>query len=117
MPDWAGTATANSSGAATVPVGPIPTGKEWVLQQMGIYTNPAAASGCSATLFRNGQVVSATSQGSAGSAGGYPFYRVTSADHFTCTWAGAPVGAQCILTASYSEHPIGQATNANTGIV
>lgn len=118
MPDFIATATVDSTGAASITNIPIPSGKEWVFQQIAVATLPrATGSGCVATLYRNGQVVSTTNQGGGGSAGGQPYYRFTAADHFQCAWTGAPVGAQAQLTVSYTEHVVGQASPSNTGIV
>lgn|ERR1700744_230185 len=118
MPDYIGTAQCDSTGAATFTLQSIPSGKEWVLQQIGVATIPVVTgTGCTATLYRNGQVISSTNQGGAGSAGGQPYYRLTSADTFKVVWTGGPANGQANVTISYTEHIIGTASPMNTGIV
>lgn len=118
MPDYPQSVILNSSGAGTVTLAGIPSGKEWVLQQIGLTTIPAiTGTGCVATVARNGQVVSTTNQGGGSSAGGQPYYRVTSADKFTVSWTGGPANGQAIATFSYTEHVVGTGSPSNTGIV
>jgi hypothetical protein len=118
MPDYIGTAPVDANGNATFTLQSIPTGKEWVVQQTAVATIPlVTGAGCVATLYRNGQVITSTNQGSAGSAGGQPYYRLTSVDNFSCKWTGGPAGGQANITISYSEHVIGTASPMNTGIV
>lgn len=118
MPDYIGTSQLDNTGAGSYTLQQIPSGKEWVLQQIGVATIPlVSGSGCVANIYRNGQLISSTNQGSAGSAGGQPYYRITSADTFKVVWTGGPVSGQAVVTISYSEHAIGTASPMNTGIV
>jgi hypothetical protein len=117
VPDYIGTAQADANGNATFTLQSVPTGKEWVVQQVAVASIPVVTAGCVATLYRNNQVVTKTNQGGGGSAGGQPYYRITSADKFTCVWSGGPANGQLNITISYTEHVVGTANNQNTGIV
>jgi hypothetical protein len=118
MPDYPQSVLLNSSGAGTVTLAGIPTGKEWVVQQIGLATIPAVTgTGCVAVVARNGQTISTTNQGGGASAGGQPYYRITSADKLTVAWTGGPAGGQGVATFSYTEHAVGTGSPQNTGIV
>lgn len=118
MPDYIGTVQLDANGNGTFTLQSVPTGKEWVVQQTAVATIPViTGSGCTATLYRNSQVISSTNQGSAGSAGGQPYYRLTAVDKFSCAWTGGPPNGQANITISYSEHAVGTASPMNTGIV
>lgn len=117
MPDYPQEVVLNASGNGTVKLAGIPTGFEWVVQQIGVATNPVVTQGCTAVVQRNGQTVSSTNQGGGSSAGGQPYYRITSADVFTVTWTGGPPNGQGIATFSYTQHVVGTSNAHNTGIV
>jgi hypothetical protein len=116
MPDFVGTVNADSNGNATFTLPSVASGLEWILQQIGVATNPRG-NNVVANLFRNNQLIASTNQGSQGSAGGQPYYKVGSGDSFTIMWVGAPAKSQCVVTISYSEHNAGDANALNTGIV
>jgi hypothetical protein len=118
MPDYPQSVTLDANGAGTVTLAGIPTGKEWVVQQIGIRTIPkVTGTGCTAEIFRNGQSISSTNQGGGTSAGGQPYYRILASDVFTVVWAGGPALGEGIATFSYTEHAAGTASPNNTGIV
>jgi hypothetical protein len=116
MPDYIGTVNADSNGDATFTLPAVASGLEWILQQIGVATNPRG-SNVIANISRNGQLIASTNQGSQGSAGGQPYYKIGSGDAFTIVWSGAPTKCQCVVTISYSEHNAGDANAFNTGIV
>jgi hypothetical protein len=116
MPDFIQSAIAKSDGTAEVNVQPVPSGLQWVISQIAVETNPVGT-GVTATIRRNGRLLTSTNLGSGSAAQGTPYYLLASGDIFVVDWTGAPVGAQCIMTLSYNEQRPNVGTLDNTSIV
>lgn len=111
MSDYVNQARADATGTAVVPIQHNRSGIVWVVSQIGVRSNPARPAG-SVRIARNGQELM-TSAILPATAGGYPFYQLTSMDILTVTVANLTAGDTAIVTASYQESLWGQANSGN----
>ena len=76
----------------------------WIVSQVSVSLSTAAP-GATAQITFNGQLVTATSNGSLDSADGYPYVRLTPDDKFAVSWTGATPGTVAYAAIYYDEVP------------
>jgi hypothetical protein len=111
MADYVNQARADAAGNATVIIQHNRSGIVWVVSQIGVRSNPSRPAG-SVRILRNGQELM-TSSVLPATAGGYPFYQLTSMDVLAVVFANLTSGDTAIVTASYQESLWGQVNTGN----
>lgn len=107
------TGTADATGTATAVVTPPPPSTlAWVIAQFSVQTSTFRV-GATATITRNGRLITSTSLGSADTAYGPPAVSMNSADDIRCVWTGLTNKDQAYLTIWFDEQPYGAKPNPN----
>lgn len=105
----------NTDTVATVTFDQVPTGIQWVTYQLAFEILTEQAIGdIVATTKLNGRTLNVSNV--PGSNQGPPYYTIRPGDSLVVTFAGAPIGASCVVKMLYSEHPNGPAVSV-AGVV
>jgi hypothetical protein len=99
---FAGSTTTNS---ATLTMPPVPTGRMWVVSQIGFEILPATNStGITATITLNGRTLYGNINANGGFQQGPPYVSIRSGDNLEIQFDGAPVGASMVANFFYNEY-------------
>lgn len=89
----------------SVTLGVIPTGRMWVVSQIGYEILPVTTNtNIVATVTMNGRAVYTGANGNGGSNQGPPYITVRPGDSLTITWTNVPIGSSCIGNFFYNEY-------------
>lgn len=102
MSDVPFSATADATGAAQIVISPGTRQRTWIVSQVAIEVVGAAPVGATATLRKNGNLVSPMIA-QADTAGGDPPVTIRGYDQLTVTWAGLTPGMTVRGFAIYDE--------------
>ena len=95
-------AVVDATGAASITFGPTVTSVAWIISQVSVQLASATPNAI-AEIILNGQIVTATNNGSLDSADGYPYVRLTPDDRFSVQWTGATPGTVAYASIYYDE--------------
>jgi hypothetical protein len=95
-------ATTNSN---SVTLGTVPTGRMWVVSQIGYEILPATdATDIVASVTLNGRAVYTGQDGNGGSNQGPPYFSIRVGDVLTVSWTNVPIGSSCVGNFFYNEY-------------
>lgn len=114
MADKAFSTTANGTASTLTITGPA-SGLQWIIWQLSVSTQPYRAS-ATATVKRNGLLLTSTFNGGSDAAQGPPAIILTASDTMTVDWASVTSGDELVCVLMYEEVQWGQ-IGTGVGIV
>lgn len=89
----------------SVTLGTVPTGRMWVVSQIGYEILPVTtATGITTSVTLNGRSVYTGSNGNGGSDQGPPYITVRVGDVMVVNWTAVPIGSSCVGNFFYNEY-------------
>jgi hypothetical protein len=89
-------------------LGVVPTGRMWVVSQIGYEILPAVADDPAnpiiATVTLNGRAVYTGQNGNGGSNQGPPYFSIRVGDELKISWTNVPIGSSCVGNFFYNEY-------------